>query len=169
MASSEPTTRAVLLRWTKFNTNLNKRSLEDYYGVVQPDKAHIGYKVIKRKNNLLLTMEYKHLLDDLTMLHQLGLPDEILNIILEFSQESIHLKVRIEHPDGYPFTQPNWIITEVKHNMATCTGVPLSDYYAYLVDTHNIQNGHSWSPSICIEKDVLDFIRKTLYFEYILA
>jgi len=167
--ATDPTTRAVMLRWDKFNKNLNKKSLEDYFGLVQTDKAHIGYKVIKRKNNLFLTMKYKRLLDDLTMLQQLGLPDEILNIILEYSQESIRFKVRIEHPVGYPFTQPIWLLQEVKYNMATNMNLRLTDYYAYLVDTHNSQNGHSWSPSICIEKDVLDFIRKTLYFDHLLT
>ena len=88
------------------------------------------------------------------------------NIIIQYG-DILKIKIDIDYPNDYPFTPPKWVLKysifkEEFHSFY------LSDYYQYIINTHNNQYDLYWSPVIMLEKDILIFVTRINHFEYIL-
>jgi hypothetical protein len=92
------------------------------------------------------------------------IPNEINEIIASYYNiDIIYLQIKIVLTPMYPFHPPEWLLLAVKNNFHH--SMNLHEYYQYIVDNHNQQYTHYWSPASDIEKDVVDFIRKINHFD----
>jgi hypothetical protein len=96
----------------------------------------------------------------------MNLPKELSRIISEYLPTKITICIEILFPNNYPFIQPTYSLMNVEHNVPNLP-INLKDYCEYIVDNHNAQYKHYWSPAIEIDKDILDFVRKINHFEYL--
>jgi hypothetical protein len=94
------------------------------------------------------------------------LPLVLNHIIASYNYDKIEINLRILFPLKYPFTYPIWELINIKSNINPDI-INISEYYKYIVDSHNKDYQKNWSPAICIEKDLIYFISKVNYFEYI--
>jgi len=95
-----------------------------------------------------------------------SLPMDIICNISSYLNCYLTIKTKIVYPPDYPFVAPQWSLVCVQHNMVS--RLNLKEYYEYLVETHNNQYQVDWSPSIHVDKDILDFIRRINHFDYLI-
>ena len=78
----------------------------------------------------------------------------------------LKLDCTITYQETYPFSPPVWTLVNIviKEDIQS---IDLKEYYENIVSNHNLQYTVNWTPSIRLEKDVLDFIQKINHFEYI--
>lgn len=74
--------------------------------------------------------------------------------------------MNIHYGIDYPFKPPFWSLENVDYNIDIY--INLFDYYARIINFHNIINKKYWSPAIDIHIDMLDLIQKINHFEYML-
>jgi len=126
------------------------------------------------------------------------IPIELIKKIYSYaSYEYIDMSFKITFPVDYPFSPPTWSLMEEKNNVSysALTNITIRDYFQELTTIHNEQykrdaecneydkekiskmsdlqrkrtiDYYYWSPAITIEKDVLSFIKRINYFNYIL-
>ena len=106
---------------------------------------------------------------DIIKNNYIGIPIEINSLIAQYipTKYSIELIFEIKYPTRHPYISPKWKLCNIIHNNFP-TLVNLDDYYNYIVSEHNKYNKLGWSITISIEKDVLRFISRINYFEYLL-
>lgn len=157
-------TQQMNLRLKRFEHDFKDIELGQYF---QLKNIHID-KVIQN-NNILLTVHFNKKYKG----PFLNILPELNNIIFEYLNESIEIKIKIQYSNNYPFTPPIWYIKGVKHN--NISTMELLDYYIYKIKNHNelynavLDGMTQWNPAIGIEKDILLFLERINHFEEILV
>jgi hypothetical protein len=135
--------------------------MREYFGI---SNLNIKFELNKKSDENILYFNIFYL-NPRKNIHFKILPDEINNIINLYLDEFIDIQTQILFTSDYPFYQPIWSLSKLSFNFKT--NLLLNDIYKYIIDCHNSQYNHDWSPATDIEKDILDFIRKINIFEYI--
>jgi len=151
------------IRTTRFEQICHTKMLEDYYGIqnTATRKLKINH-VLTQPNKIILNICF----ENARYYDFINLPQEISRIISEYVPTVIKIRVEIAFPNNYPFKQSIYSFMNVEHNLSN-SPVNLEEYYKYVVDNHNAQYRHYWSPAIEIDKDILDFVRKINHFDYL--
>ena len=150
-------------RVKRFEEICHTKLLEDYYGIKNTDTRKLKIKHLRtRPNKIYLDICF----ENARYYDFINLPQELSRIISEYVPTVINIRIEIAFPNDYPFRRPIYSLMNVEHNVSN-SPVILEEYYKYIVDNHNAQYKHYWSPVIEIQKDILDFIRKINHFEYL--
>ena len=143
-----------------FYNLLNDSSLEDYYGIPKTIRLHTTPDIEQQKLTLSIIYNSNH------FYKIKELPFDINKMIHSYLHNKLEINIQISFPSLYPFRAPTWSLIRTRHNFLTSLSIP--DYYKYLINSHNNQYVGNWSPTITMEKDILEFIQKINHFEYLL-
>lgn len=142
----------------------NNHSLENYYDIKNTHNHKLKITHIRSEINKLELHIY---FENYRRYDFANLPEELSLIICEYIPTVIFIRVEICFPNDYPYKPPIYSMINIDHNVSN-PPINLEDYYKYIIDNHNEQYKHYWTPVLLIEKDILDFIRKVNHFEYLL-
>ena len=146
-------------RYNTFLSHLNNSSIENYFGIINQPNKTLNFTIKREENEVYFTISFvKYYNIDIKRL-----PKEINDIISTYASDSINIKLKILHYDDYPFKHPVWSLLDVFYNINL--PINLIEYYNYIVKNHNDRYNMDWSPAICIEKDILEFIQKINHFD----
>jgi len=150
-------------RFQRLEHYVNNTNLKDYYGIVDTPKRSLSVDAVQENSETVFTVCFK---ENNPMINIRCLPMDIICKISSYLNCSLTIKTKIVYPHDYPFAPPQWSLVCVQHNIVS--RLNLKEYYEYLVETHNNQYQVDWSPSIHVDKDILDFIRKINHFDYLI-
>jgi hypothetical protein len=150
-------------RFQRLEQYVNDTNLKDYYGIIDTPERSINVDAVQKNAETIFTVCFK---ENNSMINIERLPMDIICKISSYINCSLTIKTKIVYPQDYPFAPPQWSLVCVRHNMVS--RLNLKEYYEYLVETHNNQYQVDWSPSIHIDKDILDFIRRINNFDYLI-
>jgi len=125
-----------------FKTNLNEMSIDKYFQI--PD-TKITLTQIKF-NELILKYKY----DNYILVNIHNLPIDLNMKCLSYLYEYSFAIYKVKIPEDYPFKPPFWILENVK------TNIKWNHLFAAHFQNHRYMM--SWSPSLSLEKDVLNMI-----------
>ena len=155
--------RIMRRRLDAFFQKFENKSLEDYFELNQNDGSLKVCVDRIHENEMILTIQKQK---ECPVYDFDVLPLELSRMISVYNAQIIHMQLKIVFSPDYPFSQPIWSLMNVEQTFLS-PPINLQDYYSYLVDNHNSQYSIFWTPAIDVEKDILDFIRKINYFEYL--
>lgn len=163
----------MLRRVNKFYNQFHNNSIEEYFGIPNNDQSHITCRFTINEENeddlepptITITICFQKKNNKIYDFKKL--PKEMNQLIASYYEfDTIHIETIISFPFLYPFHPPVWNLFLVKHNINH--PMNLTEYYQEIVDNHNHQYEHYWSPATNIEQDILDFIRKINHFDVLL-
>lgn len=125
-----------------FTENLNGLSIAEYFQIP-------NIKIILTDNDEIYTCKFHYEKTNFTCLN---LPFEINCIVLSYLYEHYLVNFSITIPPDYPFKHPTW-------NIESGINIPIN--YKHAVIFQNSRYKYSWSPSITLEKDILNMIEAT--------
>ena len=134
--------RRMRILLEQFKTNLNEMSIDQYF---QISNTKIILKQIQF-NELILNYKYKIF----QLVNINNLPIELNMNILSYVHEYSFATYKVKIPDDYPFKPPVWSLENVK------TNIIWNHLFAAHFQNHRYMM--SWSPSLSLEKDVLNMI-----------
>lgn len=134
--------RRMKLMMEQFKTNLNEMSIEQYFQIAN---TQIILKQIQF-NELILNYKYKIF----QLVNINNLPIELNMNILSYVHEYSFATYKVKIPEDYPFKPPFWSLENVK------TNINWNHLFAAHFQNHRYMM--SWSPSLSLEKDVLNMI-----------
>jgi len=150
-------------RFDRFIKALENSSIEKYFGITTKPNTSLKFTIEKKEDDQV-TLEIKFKKKYVFEFQQL--PKEINDIIRSYAIETIVIHTNIFYGIGYPFSRPVWSLINVLENINI--SIDVKEYYKYIVEKHNNQYKHYWSPAMDIEKDILEFIQKINHFDYLL-
>lgn len=151
--------------YLSFIKNLQKNSIENYFGIKPHDNSKINITISNIvDNNMVLNIRFIKR-EDFYNLN--NLPMEIIKIIHSYGNYYIDITLNILFPEQYPFDRPIWSLSKISHNIELQQPLEIEDYYKYLIQNHNNPPERYWSHT-SIEKDILEFIQKINHFEFLL-
>ena len=77
----------------------------------------------------------------------------------KFAEEKINISLLVKYTLDHPFKSPHWILLNYSDNILNEN---ISEYYHYVIDSHNEIHDKQWSPAIFLEKDFLVLLVKIL-------
>jgi hypothetical protein len=134
--------RRMKLMMEQFKTNLNEMSIDQYFQIADT-------KIILKQiqfNELILNYKYKIF----QLVNINNLPIELNMNILSYVHEYSFAIYKVKIPEDYPFKPPVWSLENVK------TNINWNHLFAAHFQNHRYMM--SWSPSLSLEKDVLNMI-----------
>ena len=134
--------RRMKLMMEQFKTNLNEMSIDQYFQIAN---TQIILKQIQF-NELILNYKYKIF----QLVNINNLPIELNMNILSYVHEYSFATYKVKIPEDYPFKPPFWSLENVK------TNINWNHLFAAHFQNHRYMM--SWSPSLSLEKDVLNMI-----------
>jgi hypothetical protein len=150
-------------RFKRFEHAYQTQSLDKYFGLKHNyDVLTIVPKKIDVNKLALYIKVVKNYYYDFK-----DLPSDISNLISDYLPEYLYICVEITYPSDYPFKPPIYTLLSTKYNLVHLP-ISIHSYYDTIVNNHNLQYNHEWSPAIDIEKDILYFICRINHFEYLL-
>lgn len=154
----------LLIRLNNDFNSVQGKELHDMWGIPKSDDYKLTIRV-KNENErrIKLTIKYtkKHIYNIK------NIPLELSNIICNFLSETICINIAIGYPLDYPFVNPVWELSNVEHNIHN-PPIDITNYYSYIINTHNTVLNQHWHHAQTTKNDILDFIQKINHFEYIL-
>ena len=155
----DPITCPLFLNARKFaqrgyNTlirNLNGQSINSYFNINCLDILVTQTDILNYK----LTIEYKNTYPDLI---KLNVPYDTIKHIKSYIEKRIKFTVNIFYRRDTPFKAPLWTLTDIQTINFNKVGVNK------IIQRHNNEYTHDWSPSIILEKDILYFTERLLWF-----
>ena len=154
----DPTTCPLFVNARKFaqrgyNTliqNLNNKSINSYFNIDCLDITLIQSDILNYK----LTIEYKDTYPDLI---KLNIPHDTIKHIQSYIEKRIKFTVNIFYRRDTPFKAPLWTLTDIYTVNFNSVGINK------IIQRHNNDYTHDWSPSIILEKDILYFTERLLW------
>jgi hypothetical protein len=150
-------------RFQRLESFVNDTNLKDYYGIVDTPERSVNVDAVQKNTETIFTISFK---ESIPMINIRCLPMDVICNIASYLNCYLTIKTKIVYPQDYPFSPPQWSLACVQHNIVS--RLNLKEYYEYLVETHNNQYQVDWSPSIHVDKDILDFIRRINHFDYLI-
>ena len=155
----DPITCPLFLNARKFaqrgyNTlirNLNGQSINSYFNIDCLDILVTQTDILNYK----LTIEYKNTYPDLI---KLNVPYDTIKHIKSYIEKRIKFTVNIFYRRDTPFKAPLWTLTDIQTINFNKVEVKK------IIQRHNNEYTHDWSPSIILEKDILYFTERLLWF-----
>jgi hypothetical protein len=155
---NDPITCPLFLHARKFaqrgyNTlikNLNNKSINSYFNIDCLDITLIQSDILNYK----LTIEYKDTYPDLI---KLNIPHDTIKHIQSYIEKRIKFTVNIFYRRDTPFKAPLWTLTNIYTVNFNRNGINK------IIQRHNNEYTHDWSPSIILEKDILYFTERLLW------
>lgn len=155
----DPITCPLFLNARKFaqrgyNTlirNLNGQSINSYFNIDCLDILVTQTDILNYK----LTIEYKNTYPDLI---KLNVPYDTIKHIKSYIEKRIKFTVNIFYRRDTPFKAPLWTLTDIQ--TINFNKVEVNK----IIQRHNNEYTHDWSPSIILEKDILYFTERLLWF-----
>uniref|UniRef100_A0A6C0EYZ5 UBC core domain-containing protein n=1 Tax=viral metagenome TaxID=1070528 RepID=A0A6C0EYZ5_9ZZZZ len=134
--------RRMRIMIEQFKTNLNEMSIEQYFQIAD---TKITLKQIQFNE---LIFNYKYKIFQLVNIN--NLPIEMNMKVLSYLHEYSFATYKVKIPEDYPFKPPVWSLENVK------TNINWNHLFAAHFQNHRYMM--SWSPSLSLEKDVLNMI-----------
>lgn len=149
-------------RFTRFLNDMKHLTIEEYFGIVNNNShTKLKFNIKKEENNIILNTNFIRSYN----VDIIELPKEINDLISSYASEYVNINFNISHDTYYPFHSPVWSLLNISYNIKPLLNV--KSYYEYIIKTHNDRYEKDWSPAICMEKDILEFIQKINYFDYL--
>jgi hypothetical protein len=150
----------------KIIKKINSYGITEYYNLIssKDNKLSITLDQIDDipYNDIVVDIRYNKYSD----YNILNLPKHLNNVINQYLEQVIILKLKITYP-GEIWYAPVFYLIDVDTNHKV--EIDLIEYYSYLVKNHNLLYKKQWNPCISIDKNLLDFVRKINHFDYILC
>ena len=77
----------------------------------------------------------------------------------KFAEEKINISLLVKYTLEHPFKSPHWILLNYSDNISNDN---ISEYYHYVIDSHNEIHDKQWSPVIVLKDDFLALLVKIL-------
>ena len=148
--------RRVVRMLEQFNTNLQGRSIEDYFNI----NSNIKFRLRKNKEkerSCLFSFKY----EDNPLLYNISnLPQDINRYIKTYIHKRYDICFELVFPMDYPFKPPKWELFKTINNKH------LNEQLNRVIKIHNHKYLIDWSPWIMIEKDVLLMVESLIQIKY---
>jgi ubiquitin-protein ligase len=148
--------RRIILMLEQFNTNLQGRSIEDYFNI----NSNIQFRLRKNKEkerSCLFSFKYE---DNPLFYNISNLPQDINRYIKTYIHKRYDICFELLFPMDYPFKPPQWVLnTPINHKQ-------LYEQLTIIIKIHNYKYLIDWSPWIMIEKDILLMVESLIKVNY---
>jgi restriction endonuclease S subunit len=155
---------------TRNNIPLTASYIDNFQNIIGFDNIPSGnYSITVSNHNTYcdISIHYTHTQTafDLVAHNIRELPPEINGLVSEYLPSYITLELRIDYTSAYPFDIPKWSIVSCNDRLASSLK-NAEEYYKYIIYTHNsIYQQHNWTPTIDIDKDILQFMIRINHFD----
>ena len=148
--------RRVIRMLEQFNTNLQGRTIEEYFNV----NSNIKFRLRKNKDkerSCLFSFKY----EEKPFIYSITeLPQDINRYIKTYIKRKYYVNFELLFPMDYPFKPPQWVLNTLINNKE------LNERLSCILKIHNYKYLLDWSPWIMIEKDILLMVESLIQINY---